>query len=97
MCNFILDSYEFNLFFYTDSIKGPVGNTTVSHFREPRIWHLVFADDHTCTDYDPLETQHPLNFIEYNIQLLNPDALGNAVEHFSDEETGKFYLTVKWN
>ncbi|XP_045199327.2 integral membrane protein GPR180-like [Mercenaria mercenaria] len=73
-------------------IIGPVGNRTVAHHRDPRIWHVVFADAHTCTDYDLLEVQTQ-NFIDYNIQLLNPDALGNPVEHFSDEETGllRFY------
>ena len=30
-----------------------------------------------------------LNFIHYDIELLNPDALGNPREHFSDEETGE--------
>lgn len=73
-------------------IQGSVGNRSVTHFREPRIWHLVFADAHTCADYD-LFTVQSQNFIEYNIQLLNPDSLGNPVEHFSDEETGllRFY------
>lgn len=65
-----------------------MGNRTVARHREPRVWHVVFADAHTCEDYDLSEVQS-LNYIDYNIQLLNPDALGNPVEHFSDEETGK--------
>ncbi|KAL4220402.1 hypothetical protein ACF0H5_020805 [Mactra antiquata] len=84
---------KFDLARASYELKGPVGNTSFSHFREPKIWHLVFADIHTCNDNDPLESKQQLNFIEYNFQLLNPDALGNAVEHFSDEETGllRFY------
>lgn len=75
-------------------ITDPVGNRTIANFRDPRVWHLVFADEHTCSDYD-LDEINPerLNFISYDLQLLNPDALGNPIEHFSDEETGllRFY------
>lgn len=73
-------------------ITGQVGNRTVANIREPRVWHVVFADAHTCENYDLSEVTS-LNYIDYNIQLLNPDALGNPVEHFSDEETGllRFY------
>ena len=73
----------------SDQLTGPIGNQTVVNFPSPKIWYLVFADEHTCQQYDINELQDDsINFIYYDIQLLNPDALGNAKEHFSDEETG---------
>ena len=29
------------------------------------------------------------DYLQYRVQLLNPDALGNPLEHFGDEETGE--------
>ena len=29
------------------------------------------------------------DYLKYRLELLNPDALGNPLEHFGDEETGK--------
>lgn len=75
-------------------ITSSTGNRTVANFRSPRIWHVVFADPLTCEagEITELPTES-LNFIHYNFELLNPDALGNPREHFSDEETGllRFY------
>lgn len=78
-----------DLHVFTDHLTGPTGNHTVVNFNTPRIWYLVFADEHTCEQYDLSTVQDAnINYIYYDIQLLNPDALGNAQEHFSDEETG---------
>ena len=64
----------------------------MANFRSPRIWHVVFADPLTCEagEITELPTES-LNFIHYNFELLNPDALGNPREHFSDEETGSSF------
>lgn len=78
-----------------DHLTKPIGNHSVPNFASPRIWYLVFADEHTCQESDVAELpQDQVNFIYYDIQLLNPDALGNAKEHFSDEETGIFPLVL---
>ncbi|KAK3583692.1 hypothetical protein CHS0354_021442 [Potamilus streckersoni] len=68
------------------------GNKTHTAFKSPRIWHIVLADSFTCSSISEAEESN-LNFLQYEIQLFNPDALGNPVEHFSDEETGllRFY------
>ncbi|XP_052218622.1 integral membrane protein GPR180-like isoform X2 [Dreissena polymorpha] len=75
-------------------VTSSFGNQTVTNFATPRVWYIVFADAHTCQEY-PLSDldDDKLNYLYYDIQLLNPDALGNAKEHFSDEETGllRFY------
>ena len=73
-----------------DDITSNTGNRSVANFKSPRIWHVVFADTFTCDNRDITElNMDSLNFLHYNMELLNPDALGNPREHFSDEETGK--------
>ena len=91
MADCLLMIFILTKFAIPDDITGPVGNRTVAHHREPKVWHVVFADAHTCAKYDLSEVTNQ-NFIDYDIQLLNPDALGNPVEHFSDEETGYVIL-----
>ena len=65
---------------------------TVPHSSYPRIWHLLYADEFTCLDTERgvmagIMDMAP-DYLMYKIQLLNPDALGNPLEHFGDEETG---------
>ncbi|XP_067668559.1 integral membrane protein GPR180-like [Haliotis asinina] len=69
------------------------GNFTVSHSIRPRIWHIIYADSYTCQPGRPTPLVEQPNFIQFEIQLLNPDSLGNPTEHFGDEETGllRFY------
>ena len=94
LINIFIYSYEWCLAcsLFTDDITSNTGNRTVANFKSPRIWHVVFADTFTCDSADITE-QDPekLNFLHYNMELLNPDALGNPREHFSDEETGKSF------
>ncbi|XP_052783985.1 integral membrane protein GPR180-like [Mya arenaria] len=75
-------------------LTAEIGNKTIANFQTPRVWYVIFADEYTCSDV-PMATldMSGLNFVYYDIQLLNPDALGNPTEHFSDEETGllRFY------
>ncbi|KAK7449145.1 hypothetical protein BaRGS_00040054 [Batillaria attramentaria] len=85
-------------------LRGNESQLKVPHSSHPRIWHLIYADEFTCMDSDNqvmpdmLSLSH--DFLQYNIQMLNPDSLGNPLEHFGDEETGllKFYqvLTVAY-
>lgn len=62
------------------------------HSSYPRIWHLIYVDEHTCQDEDAggisAILPPPRDYLQYEILLLNPDALGNPLEHFGDEETG---------
>ncbi|XP_064614818.1 integral membrane protein GPR180-like [Liolophura sinensis] len=76
------------------------GKYVVSHFKYPRIWHVLYADGYTCSPGRPVTPVEQPNYIQYDLQLVNPDSLGNPTEHFSDEETGllRFYqlLTVAY-
>ncbi|CAL1531332.1 unnamed protein product [Lymnaea stagnalis] len=74
-------------------INETSGTRAISHYVTPRIWHIVYADLFTCEQGRPKIPVEEPNVIEYTLQLLNPDSLGNPTEHFSDQETGllKFY------
>jgi hypothetical protein len=65
----------------------------IPHSTYPRIWHILYADEFTCLEGDQGVITGLLDatpdFLQYHIQLLNPDALGNPLEHFGDEETGQ--------
>ena len=52
---------------------------------KPNLYHVLYIDDYTCGDDS---TEIKPNYIQYTIQLLNPDSLGNPTEHFGDDETG---------
>ena len=52
---------------------------------KPSLYHVLYIDDYTCGDDS---TEIKPNYIQYTIQLLNPDSLGNPTEHFGDDETG---------
>jgi hypothetical protein len=47
----------------------------------------MFVDQFTCLDPDSKE-EADSSGIQYTLQLLNPDSLGNPTEHFGDDETG---------
>uniref|UniRef100_A0A2C9M752 Uncharacterized protein n=1 Tax=Biomphalaria glabrata TaxID=6526 RepID=A0A2C9M752_BIOGL len=74
-------------------INSTTGLQTISHYDYPRIWHIVFADFFTCEPGRPKPPKEEPSFIQYTLQIFNPDSLGNPTEHFSDQETGllKFY------
>ncbi|RUS84427.1 hypothetical protein EGW08_007811 [Elysia chlorotica] len=68
----------------------------VAHYMYPRIWHVVYADLYTCEAGRPTLPEERPNLIQYRIELLNPDCLGNPTEHFGDQDTGllKFYQAL---
>ncbi|OWF54822.1 integral membrane protein GPR180-like [Mizuhopecten yessoensis] len=74
-------------------LKGTNGSITISHYKQPRLWNILYADSYTCDVDRPLFPGESPNYIAYKIQLFNPDALGNPTEHFGDDETGllRFY------
>lgn len=71
-------------------INNKSGNFTVNYMSKPNLYHVLYIDDYTCGDDS---TEIKPNYIQYTIQLLNPDSLGNPTEHFGDDETGllRFY------
>lgn len=79
-------------------LQGTEGHLRVPHSSYPRIWHLIYADEFTCSNGEwkssgyHFQSLEP-DYLQYTMHLLNPDALGNPLEHFGDEETGllKFY------
>jgi len=69
-------------------LKEKNGNFTVSQYKSPRLWNLVYADSYACELERPSFPGESPNYIGYTLQLLNPDRLGNPTEHFEDDETG---------
>lgn len=81
---------------FTYELKNTTGNVSVNAQPTPHLYHILYVDQSTCLGTDSqgegegsTETQE----IQYTIQLLNPDSLGNPTEHFGDDETGllRFY------
>lgn len=81
---------------FTYELKNTTGNVSVNAQPTPHLYHVLYVDQFTCLGPDSqgegegsTETQE----IQYTIQLLNPDSLGNPTEHFGDDETGllRFY------
>ena len=73
------------MFYVSDEIKNKSGNFTLNYMSKPNLCHVLYIDDYTCGDDS---TEIKPNYIQYTIQLLNPDSLGNPTEHFGDDETG---------
>ncbi|KAK3095709.1 hypothetical protein FSP39_017906, partial [Pinctada imbricata] len=74
--------------------RNTTGNFSVDFYSEPNLYHLIYADEDTCfTDQEDESDKDADVYIQYKLQLLNPDSLGNPTEHFGDDETGllKFY------
>ena len=68
------------------------GNFSVNYYVKPNIYHIIYADADTCfADKESEEgsNQEEETFIQYRLQFLNPDSLGNPTEHFGDDETGE--------
>ncbi|XP_004626311.1 integral membrane protein GPR180 [Octodon degus] len=69
-------------------------NVTVSQVPSPQTWHVFYADKYTCKD--DVEPPH-MEDIPFEMVLLNPDAEGNPLDHFSARESGLhefFFLLV---
>ncbi|XP_075419649.1 integral membrane protein GPR180 isoform X1 [Tenrec ecaudatus] len=69
-------------------------NLTVAQTPYPQAWHVFYADKYTCKD--DAETSQ-VEDIQFEMMLLNPDAEGNPLDHFSAGESGLhefFFLLV---
>ncbi|XP_074839202.1 integral membrane protein GPR180 isoform X2 [Carettochelys insculpta] len=69
-------------------------NLTVTQIPYPEMWYVFYVDKLICEEnYENSESKE----IQYEIVLLNPDAEGNPVDHFSAGESGLhefFFLLV---
>ncbi|ELK25807.1 Integral membrane protein GPR180 [Myotis davidii] len=66
-------------------------NLTVSQIPYPQTWHVFYADKYTCTD-DNENSQ--VEDISFEMMLLNPDAEGNPLDHFSAGESVLVYFVI---
>ncbi|XP_036612625.1 integral membrane protein GPR180 [Trichosurus vulpecula] len=69
-------------------------NLTVSQIPYPQMWYVFYVDKFTCDD--DFENSE-LEDISFEMILLNPDAAGNPLDHFSAGESGLhefFFLLV---
>ncbi|GAB1299175.1 Integral membrane protein GPR180 [Apodemus speciosus] len=78
----------------TVTVNQTEHNLTVSQLPAPQTWHVFYADRYTCTDD---AERPPVEDIPFEMVLLNPDAEGNPLDHFSARESGLhefFFLLV---
>lgn len=62
-------------------------NLTVSQIPYPETWYVFYVDKFTCEEnYSESED------IQFEMVLLNPDAEGNPLDHFSAGESGKIFF-----
>ncbi|XP_042610060.1 integral membrane protein GPR180 [Cyprinus carpio] len=68
-------------------------NRTIPHQSGPQAWHVMYVDQYTCQDG---EMDGALEDLRFQITMMNPDAAGNPLDHFSAEETGlhSFYFLL---
>ncbi|XP_032773544.1 integral membrane protein GPR180 isoform X2 [Rattus rattus] len=78
----------------TMTVNQTEHNLTVSQLPAPQTWRVFYADKYTCKD----DTDSPqAEDIPFEMVLLNPDAEGNPLDHFSARESGLhefFFLLV---
>ncbi|KAJ6660874.1 hypothetical protein lerEdw1_017031, partial [Lerista edwardsae] len=69
-------------------------NLTVSQVPYPDTWYVFYADKFTCAEnYENTGSED----VQFEMVLLNPDAEGNPLDHFSAGESGLhefFFLLV---
>uniref|UniRef100_A0A8D0DRY4 G protein-coupled receptor 180 n=1 Tax=Salvator merianae TaxID=96440 RepID=A0A8D0DRY4_SALMN len=69
-------------------------NLTVSQVPYPDTWYVFYVDKFTCAEnYENSESED----VQFEMVLLNPDAEGNPLDHFSAGESGLhefFFLLV---
>ncbi|XP_034971759.2 integral membrane protein GPR180 isoform X1 [Zootoca vivipara] len=69
-------------------------NLTVSQIPYPDTWYVFYVDKFTCAvNYEDSESEE----VQFEMVLLNPDAEGNPLDHFSAGESGLhefFFLLV---
>ncbi|ROK31086.1 Integral membrane protein GPR180 [Anabarilius grahami] len=68
-------------------------NQTIPHQSTPQTWHVMYVDRYTCQEG---QIDGTLQDVQFQITLLNPDAAGNPLDHFSAEEAGlhSFYFLL---
>ncbi|XP_051562069.1 integral membrane protein GPR180 [Myxocyprinus asiaticus] len=68
-------------------------NQTIPQQSTPQLWHVMYADRYTCQDG---QIDGVFEDVHFQITLLNPDAEGNPLDHFSAEEAGlhSFYFLL---
>ncbi|XP_063130421.1 integral membrane protein GPR180 isoform X5 [Rattus norvegicus] len=68
----------------TMTVNQTEHNLTVSQLPAPQTWRVFYADKYTCKD----DTESPQEEdIPFEMVLLNPDAEGNPLDHFSARES----------
>ncbi|KAM9021652.1 integral membrane protein GPR180 isoform 2-T2 [Ara ararauna] len=76
----------------TMTVNHTEQNLTVSQIPYPETWYVFYVDKFTCEEnYSESED------IQFEMVLLNPDAEGNPLDHFSAGESGLhefFFLLV---
>lgn len=60
-------------------------NQTLPHESTPQTWHVMYADRYTCQE---TQIDGAREHVRFQITMLNPDAAGNPLDHFSAEEAG---------
>ncbi|KAG1930187.1 integral membrane protein GPR180 [Pimephales promelas] len=60
-------------------------NQTIPHQSSPQTWHVMYADRYTCQE---TQIDGAQEHVRFQITMLNPDAAGNPLDHFSAEEAG---------
>ncbi|KAK2889693.1 hypothetical protein QQF64_028071 [Cirrhinus molitorella] len=68
-------------------------NQTIPHQSTPQTWHVMYVDRFTCQDG---QMDGALEDVRFQITMMNPDAAGNPLDHFSAEEAGlhSFYFLL---
>ncbi|XP_042695040.1 integral membrane protein GPR180 [Centrocercus urophasianus] len=75
----------------TMTVNHTEQNLTVSQIPYPETWYVFYVDKFTCEEnYSESED------IQFEMVLLNPDAEGNPLDHFSAGESGlhEFYFLL---
>ncbi|XP_014452479.1 integral membrane protein GPR180 [Alligator mississippiensis] len=69
----------------TMSMNHTDQNMTVSQIPYPETWYVFYVDKFTCEEnYENSESED----VQFEMVLLNPDAEGNPLDHFSAGESG---------
>uniref|UniRef100_A0A8D0H3T7 G protein-coupled receptor 180 n=1 Tax=Sphenodon punctatus TaxID=8508 RepID=A0A8D0H3T7_SPHPU len=76
------------------TVNNTEQNLTVSQIPYPETWYVFYVDKFTCKkNYENSESKD----VQFEMVLLNPDAEGNPLDHFSAGESGLhefFFLLV---
>lgn len=90
--NWVFTSIFVCLFSSKVTVNHTEQNLTVSQIPYPETWYVFYVDKFTCEEnYSESED------IQFEMVLLNPDAEGNPLDHFSAGESGKiFFLKIRF-